>query len=159
MIKLAATVTAAAALLALSGCAEGPAQAPAAPPAVPAPAAPAVAPAPVLEQVPAAEEQAQGLTCELDQDAKTDANGMITNRACGDHPTGATGGTDTTPQVDDAPPFVSGGNTDAPASEGVPGVPSYDPSQQTPQEYADQTLTQLCADEAYASYEPCAAYR
>lgn len=137
-----------AATLALSGCGEPAPVAPAVAPA--APAAPAPAPAPVA---PAPE--VQGLTCELDQDAKTDANGMITNRACGDRPTG--GGTNTAPVQDDGAPFVSGGNTDAPADTGP--LPTYDPSQQTPQEYADQALSQLCADAVYADYEPCAAYR
>ncbi|MEB3370471.1 hypothetical protein [Saccharopolyspora mangrovi] len=31
------------------------------------------------------------MTCELNKDAKIDANCVIINRACGDHPTGVNG--------------------------------------------------------------------
>lgn len=93
----------------------------------------------------------QDSTCELNEDAK----GVITKRACGIHSAGAAD-RPAEGQAYGNPPFVSG-NTDAPADEGP--LPTYDPSQQTPQEYAEEALRQLCADDVYANYELCAAYR
>lgn len=157
MITLVAVTTGAAiALLALSGCSSEPA--PQAPTSIAPPAAPALAPTPQRPELEAETvgSKGQGFTCELDEGVGTDVNGVITNRACGEHPTAATGGP-AEGQDFDNPPFVSGGNSNVPA-DGDP-LPPYDPSRQRPQECADASLTQLCAADVYADYEPCAAYR
>lgn len=99
----------------------------------------------------------QGLTCDLDAPVEINANHEITNRACGY--------TDDNGNERSHDPWI---DDQLKASRGEPSpyqqqptaqVPSSDPSQQTPQEYVDEEVRQLCQDPAYDGVEFCAGYR